>query len=313
MDDKIVLLTHPADQGDILEDYIRWHLDLGIDFILALAHDSSDNTPEVLDYFARQGKLKWFPMPFQNYATYRPADAQAQMARDEYGADWIIMTDVDEFLCPVGDSLRAILKRAETENVTSLSVPCFNMTGPLSAGKRATENLTLRIDRPSTTTVEQRVFDNLPEHYIFIQHPPKTIVRAASFAEYGPGTHEVKTAGGRSIETSEFRILHYPIRGFDKFEQKVKNVKTFFENNDHYEDWWGWHWRRWMRFNEAGRLREEYENQFVSAARAEELISQGTCSIDRTIADWIDSKKSWLSRLDKWGLLARLKRSFGLS
>ncbi|MEK6334560.1 MAG: glycosyltransferase family 2 protein [Acidobacteriota bacterium] len=310
MKDKIVLLTHPIDQGDILKDYIQWHLDLGVDLILAQDSNSSDNTHEVLDDFSRRGHLRWFPIPVKNFLHYRPTETLAQIARERYYADWVILTDVDEFLCPLGDDLRTVLQRARTENISAIRVPCFNMTGPLMTKKRATRTQILRIDRAVPTTFEQLVSGDLPSPFIFVQHPPKTIVRADALDEYAPGGHDVKTTWGNISESSEFRILHFPMRGFDKFEQKVRNAIAFFQANDHYEDWWAWHWRRWIRFYEAGRLREEYENQFISAARAEELISQGICSIDRTIADWIDNKnKSVIYRLNNWGPMARLRRS----
>ena len=33
---KIVLIAIPYDQGDILQDFLDWHLHLGIDMILAM-------------------------------------------------------------------------------------------------------------------------------------------------------------------------------------------------------------------------------------------------------------------------------------
>src|SRR5260370_11337546 len=100
--DKIVLLTHPSGQGDILKDYIQWHLDLGVDFIIAQDCGSSDNTHEILELFSDRGQLEWFLMPERNMSRYSPADTVANMAIDRHAADWIVMSDVDEFLCPQG-------------------------------------------------------------------------------------------------------------------------------------------------------------------------------------------------------------------
>ena len=35
---------------------------------------------------------------------------------------------------------------------------------------------------------------------------------------------------------------------------------------------WGWHWRRWIHLHEQGRLREDYDEHFVSPAHAQQLI-----------------------------------------
>lgn len=308
-DDKIVLATFPANQGDIVQDYIEWNLDLGVDLILAEDCNSSDNTHAVLNYFSNRGQLHWFPT-VRNYLNCRPAEAMAEMAREVYGADWLIMCDVDEFLCPQTDNLRTILKAAAAEGVTAISVPCFNMIGPLLSEGRATQTHTLRIDKTVIETHEHQLSGDIPVPYIFIRHPPKTIVRTAAFKEYASGSHSVKTTWGRTAEFPELRLLHFPIRGFDKFQKKIENVTAFFQENTHFEPGWGWHWLRWIRINQEGRLREEYENQFVSPDEAAKLISEGVCSIDRTIANWVkDKNKSALHRFADRGF-ARLERLF---
>jgi hypothetical protein len=291
--DKIVLLVVPSGQGDILKDYIEWHLALGVDLILAEDVGSSDNTHRILEHFSKTGRVQWSLVPEKNRSKYRAEETLVKRAIDQHAADWIIMTDVDEFLCPQGQDLRTILQSAAANNLTAISVPCFNMTGPVPpSGRRATEALTLRIDRPADPPPEQLTSGELPVPYVFIRHPPKTIARASAFTGYGPGMHTVVTAWGNTGEFSELRFLHYPIRGFDKLESKVAAAAAFFVVNDHLEPWWSWHWRRWIRLNQEGRLREEYESQFLSPARAQELVRDGICTVDETVANWIKNKNS---------------------
>ena len=71
----------------------------------------------------------------------------------------------------------------------------------------------------------------------------------------------------------------------------MRNAARWFEDNKHLEPWWGWHWRRWIRLEQAGRLREDYDDQFVSPSRAQQLVRQGTCSIDETVASWIRQQR----------------------
>jgi hypothetical protein len=291
--DKIVLLVVPSEQDDILKDYIEWHLDLGVDLILAEDVGSSDNTCEILDSFSKTGRVQWSVVPDKNRLRYRAEETLSKMAIDRYQADWIIMSDVDEFLCPQGQELRAILQRAAADNVTAIRVPCFNVTGPVfQSPRRATEVLTLRIDKPLDPQPEQSSSDDIPVPYIFLRHPPKTITRASAFVGYGPGMHTVATAWGSTREFPELRFLHYPIRGFDKLEAKTVAGSAFFEENTHLETWWSWHWRRWIRLHQEGRLREDYESQFLSPARAQELVRDGICTVDETIANWTKSKDS---------------------
>jgi glycosyl transferase family 2 len=288
--DKIVLLVLPSNQGDILKDYIEWHLGLGVDLILAEDVGSTDNTHEILESFSKSGHLQWSVVPDRNRSEYRAEETLVKMAIDRHEADWIIMNDVDEFLCPQGQKLRTILQSAAADNVAAISVPCFNMTGlPLQIARRATEAQTLRIDRSRAALPEEQLSGDLSVPYIFIRHPPKTITRASAFAGYAPGTHSVATTWGESRELPELRFLHYPIRGFDTFEAKIAAAESFFEINTHLEPWWSWHWRRWIRLKRDGRLREEYDEQFLSPGQTQELIRDGVCTVDDTIANWIKS------------------------
>jgi hypothetical protein len=102
------------------------------------------------------------------------------------------------------------------------------------------------------------------------------------------------------------RFLHYAIRGYPTFQTKVANIAAWMAENTHLEPWWGWHWRRWIRLNEAGRLRKDYDDQFVSPARARELINDGTCSIDDTVANWIRHRAAMSPRTWSQKVLARL-------
>jgi hypothetical protein len=249
---------------------------------------STDGSRALLDRLARDPRVMWFTAPDRCMRTYRPGVALAELARDQHRADWIILSDADQFLCCDGGDLRTILADAAQRQVSSLNVPCFNMTGPMPDDPvRAVETLTLRIDRPVRETGAEQVSGELSVPYVFIRHPPHTIVRAAAFVTYGPGGHCAEVSVGTVEDTDRLRSLHYCIRGYDKLEVKVRNTAHFFRLNQQLEPWWGWHWRRWIRLLQAGRLRADYESQFVLPAHAEQLVRDGICSIDDTIARWI--------------------------
>ena len=285
---KIVLVASVIDQDDILEDFIGWHLHLGIDLMIVQDLGSRDGSRATLDRLAGDERVVWFAAPERDMRKYRPGIALATLARDKYRADWIILCDADEFLCSGGRELRAVLHDAESRQISSLNVPCRNMTGPvLGPGRRAIEALTVRIDRPIIETGEEQLSGELHVPYIFIRHPPHTIVRAAAFLTYGPGGHYAEVSSGGTEDSNELQFLHYCVRGYDKFDAKIRNAADWLRDNTHLAPWWGWHWRRWIRLMQAGHLRQDYENQFVSPARAEQLVRDGTCAIDDTVACWI--------------------------
>src|SRR5581483_488369 len=113
MPGKTVLLVIPYDQGDILGDFIDWHLAHGFDFVLAQDGGSTDGSREILDTYARAGHLAWFALPERDMSKYDMVDTMGHMARDQYGADWMVFLDADEFLCTEVGSLDQALDAAD--------------------------------------------------------------------------------------------------------------------------------------------------------------------------------------------------------
>jgi len=305
---KIVLFTAPSDQGDILQDFLDWHLDLGVDMIIAMDHGSTDGSTELLDEYSRTRPVVWFPIPERDLRKYSPADELAALARDRYDADWIIHCDVDEFLCTTGAELRSILARAEKDDLTLLTVPRRTMTGPpLQPGQRATRVLNLRIDRTVEPTPREQVTWDLPAPFAFLEVGGHLIVRASALAEYGAGAHVATTKWGRSGTSDELYILHYAIRGFDSLQTKVHNTASWLDANRHLAAGMCWHWRRWIRLHEEGRLKDDYDQQFMTPERARQLIQDGTCVVDNSVIEWAARRERTGPRTSR--LLQRIARA----
>jgi len=115
--DKIVLAVCPYDQGDILHDFIEWHLHLGIDLVLVQDFGSTDGSRAQLDQLARQGQVALVPLPTRDMTKHKVGDALAELARDKYQADWIILCDADEFLCSIGADLRRFCATPKAVNL----------------------------------------------------------------------------------------------------------------------------------------------------------------------------------------------------
>jgi len=305
---KIVVITAPSDQGDILQDFLDWHLDLGVDLILAMDHGSRDASTALLDRYAKAGRVVWFPVTERDIRKYSPADELAALARDRYGADWIIHCDVDEFLSTSGVPLRDVLARAERDGQTLISVPRRTMTGPLMApGQKATEALTLRIDSTVCATALAQVTWDLPVPFAFLDVGDHLIVRASAFERYGPGAHVGTVAWGRQGEIDGVYILHYAMRGFETLQAKVANTRSWLAANSHLPPGMCWHWRRWIHLSDQGLLRHDYEQQFVSPERGRELVCSAVCAIDRTVADWLERRSvAAMSATPRWRWLSKL-------
>ncbi len=289
--EKLVLFTAPSDQGDILQDFLDWHLELGVDLILAMDHGSTDGSTDILERYSKTHPVVWYPVPERDITKYSPADELATLARDKYGADWIIHCDADEFLCTGGRDLRTLLAQADRDNLTLINVPRRTVTGSrLEPGQRATTELTLRIDQTVYLTLDQILSWNLPVPFVFVEVGGHLIVRASAFDRYGGGAHGATTTYGQSGSIDGLYILHYAIRDFESLRVKVDNTKSWLAANTHLEPTQCWHWRRWIHLNEQGLLRADYDQQFPSPDRAQELIATGACAVDRTVADWAERR-----------------------
>ncbi len=289
---KIVLITMPYDQGDILQDFLEWHLHQGVDLIIAVDGGSTDGSREMLDHYSKTHPVVWYPLPERDLTKYLPADEMAALARDTYAADWIVYADVDEFLCTRGPDLQAVLARAERDEVTALTIPRHSVTGgPLSDGLRATEALTLRIDRTVAATPDQQLSWDFSVPFLFLDVGGHVAMRATAFADYGVGAHVATPLWGAQQTSDQLYMLHYPLRGFETLRTKVANTKAWIRDNPHWTPHLAWHWRRWIHLAEQGRLREDYDDQFVSPERALQLLHDGTCSVDTSVAEWIARRR----------------------
>lgn len=289
--DQLVLLAHVYDQVDILPAYLEWYINLGVDRILVQDMGSTDGSQDVLTALASKYPLEWFSLKdsnLRNHESGNTGDPMARLAREKYDARWLMMCDADEFLCLRNETLDLALDRAELRGLTSINIPCFNMTGPsIAEDTNPLEALTLRIEKPYVETPEQQMSGDLPLPYIFIRHPVKSIVLTTAFSSFVAGSHGTNVTFGKVGEIPGARFNHYPIRGFAKFQQKVRNAEKFLQTNDHLEDWWGWHWRRWIRLDRQGRLKDDYDKQFPSVDEQANLIKSGMCIRDQTVSSWV--------------------------
>jgi hypothetical protein len=289
---KVVLLTHVCDQVDLLRHFFSWYTELGISAFLVQDMGSTDGTIDALHQLSSQYPIDWFRLEERDLRKHQfgnTADDMAIIAREKHDPKWLLMCDVDEFLVLRDDPLDIALEKAESLGITSINVPCFNMTGaPLTAGADALASLSLRIAKPIEyiATSEQQIYGMLPRPYVFIRHPQKTIVMASAFAGYVAGTHGAHVKFGKTGEIGGARFNHYSIRGFDKFREKVRNTEEFLRVNNHLENWWAWQWRRWIRLEQSGQLREEYDSQFVSEGEQQQLLEAGVCVLDPDVSEW---------------------------
>jgi hypothetical protein len=106
---KLVMTLLARDEADIVDANLEFHLNAGVDYVVAMDNLSQDGTTDILESYAKSGQLHLIK---QDSEYLRQADwitEMGRMAATDFGADWVIHSDADEFWWPRGESLKDVL------------------------------------------------------------------------------------------------------------------------------------------------------------------------------------------------------------
>jgi glycosyl transferase family 2 len=105
---KLVEIVVVRCDPDVVDAHIAYHLNAGVDFVIATDHESGAGTSEILRSYERDGYLRLI----REVGEARDAEWRTRMARTaatDHGADWVINSEPDEFWWPRGESLKDVL------------------------------------------------------------------------------------------------------------------------------------------------------------------------------------------------------------
>jgi hypothetical protein len=205
----ICLTLLVRDEIDIVDEFLRYHLELGVDHVIATDHMSADGTQDVLARYEREGRLHLLR---ETSPTFRQADWVTRMARlaaTDFGAQWVINADVDEFWWPRDGSLREVLDSVP---------PRFGLVHGLW------RHFVLRPE-DDEAFFERMVVRRAPSVDETSSYVPafKVAHRADPHVFVGRGNH--KAFGSRLVPLRDwvpFEVLHFPVRTTAQLERKYR-------------------------------------------------------------------------------------------
>jgi hypothetical protein len=271
--------------ADLAAEFCRYHLGLGVDKIFVAEYGSDDGTLEILRPFEREGCVRVVTLPTHRFADYDPSNALLRLIRTENAADWVSFLDPDEFLTGPGN-LKESLTQEWSRGLDALAVPRLNLTGigPAPPRTHYLAHLTLKIVK--TDVRLSGALTPLSSPWIFYRLAPKVMIRAQSNLTTSIGDHNARGSKKVLIPSSSLEILHLPMRSYESFEVKIACGMGYYAKNPELDPIIGWHWRRWIDLYQSGRLREEYQSQFLEEATVDALLKEGRIVREMRLANW---------------------------
>jgi hypothetical protein len=257
------------DEADIVDAQLEYHLNAGVDFVIATDNLSQDGTTEILESYARAGQLHLIR---EDGEYLRQADWITRMGRiaaTEFGADWVIHSDADEFWWPRGDSLKDVLASIPSRYGVVRALLRHFVPRPDSEPSFA-ERMTVRVSTASPINDPRSLFrPNLK-----VIHRADPDVNVSIGAQRLIDSSLVPLRGWYPVE-----FFHFPVRSLEQCERKYahQQISPGQAPSPYYD--------RVRELIDAGRIEELYASLLVDDDALERGLQAGTLVIDARLRD----------------------------
>jgi glycosyltransferase involved in cell wall biosynthesis len=260
---KLVMTLLVRDEADIIDAQIAFHLQAGVDFVIATDNGSSDGTREILESYAQRGDLHLIEQPGDDMQQIEWVTRMARLAATDFGADWVINSDADEFWCSHGAPLKSVLAEVPRRFDTVRALMRNFVPRPGSTEFFA-ERMNVRLVPGEATRQVHRV------HPFHAQD--KVLHRAHPDVTLSAGNHDARWPSSVDLRGFwHFECLHFPMRSAEQCVLK---------------------WRNYVRYGYSGYdvltdydARDYYESLLVDHAALQRGLEAGTYAVDNRLRD----------------------------
>lgn len=258
------------DEEDIVDSMLAFHLNAGVDFVIAMDNNSVDGTTEILESHARDGHLHLIRQPEDDH--FEQGDwvtEMARMAATEFDADWVINADADEFWWPRGGTLKDVFGAVPSRFGRVYAMVRHFVPRPEVEDFFA-DRMTARVCNPGAKKNDPFGPRSLIAH------------RADPQITLNDGRHATETRLRALSGWYPLDMLHFPIRSLQQCEQKYRLRWTpLLRSGLTPPSVYGVAYDAYR----AGRFEDFYKTLLVDDAALERGLQDATLAIDTRLRD----------------------------
>jgi hypothetical protein len=268
----LVMTLLARDEADVIESWLSFHLNAGADFVVATDNRSQDGTTDVLERYRREGQLHLLREDGEDLRQNEWVTRMARLAATEFGADWVINSDADEFWWPRGPSLAHVLDAIPPRYGT---VGAFLRTfAPRpDSDEPFAERLTVRFSALAPINDPASLFKPIRK-VIHRGHPKIRLTR---------GNHALVDSPFAPLRGwFPVEVLHFPLRSVAQCEHKARLQGNAWQHIDRTPT--GYHAQMFEALAN-GTIAEYYEGQVVTDDEVERGVETGRLVVDTRLRD----------------------------
>jgi hypothetical protein len=263
---RLVQTVVVRDEVDIIRAQIDYHLNAGVDFVIATDHESRDGTTEVLESYERAGVLHLI----REQGEVRESEWRTRMARaaaTQYGADWVINTDADEFWLPRRGTLKEMFAAIPERAGVVWALTCHFVPRP-DDGALFAQRMTARVS--GSAALNDPTSPYRPH--------AKAAHRADPTIRVWFGSHRVQSSHLRPLPAwHPADVFHFPYRSLEQYERKTGRRARGDKPLGQYV--------KGLEARQQGRLETVYRSLVIGDEALERGLATGALVIDLRLRD----------------------------
>jgi hypothetical protein len=268
----LVMTLLARDEMDVVDSWLAFHLNAGVDMVIATDNLSQDGTTEVLEEYARSGQVHVIKEPGEDLRQNEWVTRMARLAATKYGADWVINSDADEFWWPRGASLSEVLAAVPPRYGTVgafLRVFC-----PRPGEGQFSERMTARFSALAPINEPGSLYKPIRK-IVHRGHPEIQVTR---------GNHALVDSPFKPLRGwFPIECFHFPLRSVAQCAHKAELQGVAFEKYVKRPPT-AYHADMYAALG-SGRIADYYETLVVSDDELERGVAQGRLVVDTRLRD----------------------------